>query len=70
MPLQSAGNGALVRIVLYVLLTGPPVAYYVYRREGKRGTPGTAAALRGVGVGLLGVPGLATYLWWERRERD
>lgn len=70
MALTGAGNGALLRFLLYVLVTGPPVAYYVYRQETKRGIPGSAAALRGVGVGLLGIPGLLTYLWWERRYRD
>lgn len=51
----------LVRLVGTVAVLGPPVAYYVYRRERERGAG--RALLSAVGYGLLGPVGLFAYLY-------
>jgi hypothetical protein len=51
-----AGNGALLRIGLYVLLFWPTVGFYVYRDAKRRAVSYPLA--RGVGFGLFGIAGL------------
>ena len=51
---------AAVRMGLYVLVLGPPVAYYVYRDRIDRDAPRPRAWA--VGAGLFGVAGLVVYL--------
>ena len=49
----------------YVLLLGPPIAYYVYRDATRRNEE--RPILLAVVIGLLGIPGLLFYLY--RRGR-
>jgi len=53
------GNGALLRIGLYILLFWPTVGYYIYRDVKRRGDSRPLA--RGVGFGLFGIAGLLVY---------
>ncbi|WP_049970117.1 hypothetical protein [Haladaptatus cibarius] len=57
----TAGNGAVVRIALYLLVFWPTVGYYVYwdsvRREQNR------PIARGIAVGFLGLAGLMLYVF-------
>jgi hypothetical protein len=54
-----AGNGALLRIGLYLLLFWPTVGFDVYRDAKHRGTSRPLA--RGVGFGVFGIAGLLAY---------
>jgi hypothetical protein len=54
-----AGNGALLRIGLYLLLFWPTVGFYVYRDAKRRAVSRPLA--RGVGFGLFGIAGLLAY---------
>jgi hypothetical protein len=54
-----AGNGALVRLGLYVLLFWPTVGFYVYRDAKRRAVSRPLG--RGVGFGFFGIAGLLAY---------
>ena len=54
-----------IRVLGYVLLLGPPIAYYVYRDASRHDED--HPILLAVATGLLGIPGLFFYLY--RRGR-
>ena len=54
-----AGNGALLRIGLYLLLFWPIVGFYVYRDAKRRAA--SRPLWRGAGYGLFGIAGLLAY---------
>ncbi|WP_458205420.1 hypothetical protein [Haladaptatus sp. NG-SE-30] len=61
MDIFAAGNGAVLRFALYLLLFWPTVGYYVYRDSTRRGKSQPLA--RGLAIGAFGIAGLAVYLF-------
>lgn len=54
-----------IRLLGYVLLLGPPIAYYVYRDATRYDQD--HPILLAVVIGLLGIPGLLFYLYRSGR---
>ena len=57
----TAGNGAFIRIGLYLLIFWPTVGYYVYTDSKKRDL--SSPKIRGIGYGFLGITGLVIYVF-------
>jgi hypothetical protein len=56
----TAGNGAVLRIGLYLLIFWPTVGYYVYTESARRGL--SNPKVRGVVYGFFGILGVVVFL--------
>ncbi|WP_458188741.1 hypothetical protein [Haladaptatus sp. NG-WS-4] len=61
MDVLGASDGAVVRLVLYLLVFWPTAGYYVYRESTRREQ--SAPLVRALVVGFFGIAGLAAYLY-------